>query len=84
MNNLVAYILNHLILDFSGDLTVDGVRSMLSGDESPQARALLAKVTNDNNPEDMVLALVDCLQEFLPSGINADVVGEQLKIYTES
>ena len=44
MKQLIAYLLDHAILDFSGDLTLDMVRDFLRDDETPEGRKLLAKL----------------------------------------
>ena len=38
MKQLIAYLLDHAILDFSGDLTLDMVRDFLREDDSSEAR----------------------------------------------
>jgi hypothetical protein len=85
MEKLINYLLDHVIVDFSGDLTVDMVRDFLREDESQAARALLGKLSGEaSNIDDMLLTLADCLQEALPRGLNKDVVGEQLNAFAES
>lgn len=84
MKQLIAYLLEHAILDFSGDLTLDMVRDFLRDDDSPEARSLLAKLVQDRGVDDMVVTLADCLQEYLRTGINDEVIHEQLKLYSES
>jgi hypothetical protein len=44
----------------------------------------MAKIMQDGGVEDMQLTLADCLQEQLRTGLNEDVVREQLKLYLES
>lgn len=84
MKQLIAYLLEHAILDFSGDLTLDMVRDFLRDDDSPEARSLLAKLVQDRGVDDMVVTMADCLQEYLRTGINDEVIHEQLKLYSES
>lgn len=84
MRQLIAYLLEHAIIDFSGDLTLDMVRDFLREDESSESRALLSKLVEDRGVEDMVVTLADCLQDYLKSGINEDTVREQLRLYAES
>lgn len=84
MNQLIAYLLDHAILDFSGDLTLDMVRDFLRNDDSPGARALLAKLVQERGVDDMVVTLADCLQEYLRTGLSDDVVRDQIKAYAES
>lgn len=84
MNQLIAYLLDHAILDFSGDLTLDMIRDFLRNDDSPGSRALLAKLVQDKGVDDMVVTLADCLQEYLRTGLTEDVVRDQIKFYAES
>ena len=84
MNQLIAYLLDHAMLDFSGDLTLDMIRDFLRNDDSPEARALLAKLVQEKGVDDMVVTLADCLQEYLRTGLNEDVVRDQIKFYSES
>ena len=84
VKQLIAYLLDHAMLDFSGGLTIEMVKDFIRDDESREARALLAKLMQDGGVEDMQLTLADCLQEQLRTGLNEDVVREQLKLYVES
>jgi hypothetical protein len=84
VNQLIAYLLDHAILDFSGDLTLDMIRDFLRNDDSPGARALLAKLVQERGVDDMVVTLADCLQEYLRTGLSEDVVRDQIKAYAES
>jgi len=84
VNQLIAYLLDHAILDFSGDLTLDMIRDFLRNDDSPGARALLAKLVQERGVDDMVVTLADCLQEYLRTGLTEDVVRDQIKAYAES
>ena len=84
MHQLIAFLLDHAMLDFSGDLSVDMVKDFLRDDDSRESRALLAKLMKDGGVEDMVVTLADCLQEYLRSGLNEEVMREQLRTYAES
>ena len=53
MDQLVAYLLENLILDFQGDLTLDIVRDFLRNDDSREAKALLAKLVEDRGVSEM-------------------------------
>ena len=68
MKQLIAYLLDNMILDFGGDLTLDMVREFLRGDESKEAKALLAKLVAERGVSEMLITLADCLQEFLKNG----------------
>ena len=84
MNQLIAFLLEHAMLDFSGDLSLDAVREFLRNDDSPEARSLLAKLVQERGVEDMVVTLADCLQDSLRTGLSEEVVREQLRLYSES
>jgi hypothetical protein len=84
VNQLIAFLLDHAMLDFSGGLTIDMVKDFIRDDESREARSLLTKVMQDGGVEEMQLTLADCLQEQLRSGLTEGVVREQLKLYAES
>ena len=45
---------------------------------------MLAKLVQDRGVDDMVVTLADCLQEYLRTGINEEVIHEQIKLYSES
>jgi len=74
VKQLIAYLLDHAIIDFSGDLTLDMVRDFLREDDSPEGRKLLGKLVEDRGVDDMVVTLADCLQDYLRSGITEEVV----------
>lgn len=84
MKQLIAFLLDHAMLDFSGGLTIDMVKDFLRDDESPEARALLNRIMQDGGVEEMQVTLADCLQESLRTGLSEGIVGEQLKLYAES
>ena len=84
MNQLVSYLLENLILDFQGDLTLDMVRDFLRNDDSREGRALLAKLVEDRGVSEMLICIADCLREYLPNGISRDVMDEQIRLYSES
>ena len=84
MKQLIQYLLENLILDFQGDLTLDMVRDFLRDDDSREGRALLAKLVEDRGVSDMMITLADCLQDYLKSGINEETMREQIRTYAES
>jgi hypothetical protein len=84
VKQLIAYLLDHAMLDFSGELTIDMVKEFLRDEESPESRSLLNKVMQDGGVEEMQITLADCLQDCLRTGLTEGVVGEQLKLYAES
>jgi hypothetical protein len=84
VNRLIAYLREHVILDFQGDLTVEKVRDLLAGDDSRDARNLLAKLVSEGKVEDMLLVLTDVLLEAVQTALTDDVMREQLRMYTDS
>lgn len=84
MRQLIAYLLDHLILDFEGDLTLEMVRDFLKDDDSREARALMAKLVEDRGVSDMLITMADCLKDNVRTGISEDVLREQVRTYAES
>ena len=84
LDQLIAYLLENLMLDFDGDLSLDMVRDFLRNDDSREAKALLAKLVEDRGVSEMMICVADCLREYLPSGISRDAVGDQIRLYVES
>jgi hypothetical protein len=84
VKQLIAFLLDHAMLDFSGELTIEMVKDFLRDESTPEARALRNKIMQDGGVEEMQLTLADCLQESLRIGLSEVLVGEQLKLYAES
>ncbi|MEO8800319.1 MAG: hypothetical protein ABI551_20670 [Polyangiaceae bacterium] len=84
MKELVKYLLDNLYLDFQGEITIDTVRQFLRGDDSREAKALLAKLIEDKGVDDFLITLADCLKDHIRTGVSEQVVKEQLSLYTES
>jgi hypothetical protein len=85
VNRLIDYLRQHIMIDFQGDeLTVAKVRELLAGDDSRDAKTLLAKLVADRSVEDMMLVLADCLLEPVQTSLTDDVMREQLRMYSES
>lgn len=84
MDQLVACLMDNLILDFQGELTLDMVRDFLREDDSREAKALLAKLVEDRGVEEMMICIADCLRDFLKTGIKGEVMEEQIRLYSES
>ena len=72
------------MIDFQGELTVAKVRELMAGDDSRDAKALLAKLVAENSVEDMFLVLADCLLEPVQRALTDDVMREQIRMYSES
>jgi len=84
VKQLIAFLLDHAMLDFSGGLTIEMVKEFLRDDDSAEGKALMAKIMQDGGVEEMQVTLADCLQENLRTGLNENAIGEQLKLYSES
>ncbi len=84
MKELVRYLLENLYLDFQGEISLDTVRQFLRGDDSREAKQLLAKLIEDKGVDELLLTMADCLKEHIRSGVNENVVKEQLQLYSES
>jgi hypothetical protein len=84
VNRLIAYLREQLIVDFQGELNVETVRELLAGDDSRDARTLLAKLVGSGKVEEMQLILADCLLETVQRALTDDVMREQLRMYIES
>jgi hypothetical protein len=76
--------MENLILDFQGELDLDMARDFLRDDESPDAKALYAKLVQDGTVDEMIIVLADCLREYIRTGIDETVVKEQLKTYSQA
>lgn len=81
MRDLARYLLQHAIIDFEGAITIEQVRGFLREDDSREARRLLSRVIEDKGVDDLLLALADCLKEYISVGINEETVREQLGAY---
>ena len=53
VQRLVAYLRDHVFIDFQGDLDVEKVRELLAGDDSRDARELLARLTRERGTSDV-------------------------------
>lgn len=84
MNRLIEYLRQHLMIDFQGDLTVAKVRELLAGDDSRDAKQLLAKIVAEKSVEDMIIVLADCLLEPVQQALTDDVMRDNIRMYTES
>ncbi len=84
MKELIKYLLDNLVIDFQGEITLETVRSFLREDDGRESRQLLAKLIEEKGVEDMLITLADCLKENIQAGINERSVREQLNIYSDS
>jgi hypothetical protein len=84
VQRLIDYLRQHLMIDFQGELTVGVVRELLAGDDSRDAKVLMAKLVAENSVEDMMLVLADCLLDHVQRALTDEVVREQIRMYAES
>lgn len=84
MNQFIAYLLEHMFLDFETDLTLEMVRDFLRDDDSREAKALLSKLVEERGVSDMLICIADCLREHIQTGIRPEEVKDQLRVYAES
>jgi hypothetical protein len=85
VKELIKYLLDNIYLDFQGEITLETVRDFLREDDGREARALLAKLMeNQGTVDDMLITMADCLKEHLQTGISEKVISDQLTMYTES
>ena len=76
--------MENLYLDFQGEISLDQVRQFLRVDESKEAKALIQKLIEDKGVDDLLLALADVLKEHLRTGINEQVIKQELTNYSDS
>lgn len=81
---MIDYLRQHLMIDFQGELTVARVRELLAGDDSRDAKVLMAKLVAENGVEDLILVLADCLLDHVQRSLTDDVVREQIRMYADS
>lgn len=84
MKELVSYLLQNLYLDFQGEISVEQVREFLREDESREARQLLSKIIEEKGIDDLLITLADCLREYIRSGVNEEIIRDQLNTYSDS
>jgi hypothetical protein len=84
VKDLVRYLLDNLYLDFQGEISLDTVRQFLRGDDSREAKVLLQKLIEDKGVDDLLITLADVLKEHLRTGVNEQVMREQLSMYSDS
>ncbi|MCL2822593.1 MAG: hypothetical protein FWD57_01255 [Polyangiaceae bacterium] len=84
VKELTEYLLENLYIDFQGEVSLDTVRGYLREDDSPEARRLLAKLMEDEEVNEMLITLADCLKDNIATGIQPDVIQEALIMYSES
>ncbi len=84
VKELIQYLMENMQLDFQGEITLDKVRHFLREDDSRESRKLLGRLIEDKGVDDMLITLADCLKEEIRTGVSEEVVGEQLRMYSDS
>jgi hypothetical protein len=84
VNELARYLVENAYIDFQGGITIEEVRRFLREEDSRESRALLSKLIEDAGVEDLMVTIADCLKEYIRTGINEEIVKEQLATYAES
>lgn len=84
MKELVRYLLENLLLDFQGDVSVDKVRDFLREDDSREARQLLSKIIEEKGIDDLLITLADVLKDHIRTGVSEQNIRDQLSTYSES
>jgi hypothetical protein len=84
VKELVRYLLENMYVDFQGEISLDTVRQFLRGDDSREAKALLQKLIEDKGVDDLLITLADVLKDHIRTGVNEQVMREQLTMYAES
>jgi hypothetical protein len=84
VDELVDYLLANLQLDFSGDVSAEQMRQYLRDDDGREARKVLGRLLDDDNVEELLITLADCLKDHIQSGIRRQQVLDQLSLFSDS
>jgi hypothetical protein len=84
VKELVRYLLENMYVDFQGEISLDHVRKLLREDQSREAKQLVQKLIEDKGVDDLLIALADILKEHLQTGINEEIVKENLVTYSQA
>lgn len=84
MNQLIQYMLEHLILDFEGELNHETVQKLLKSDNAPLTRDLRAKLSSDDDVSDFLVVIADNLREHIRTGVTPDRAREQIQYFVEA
>lgn len=84
MNQLIQYMLEHLILDFDGDLDQETVQRFLKSDNSPLTRDLRNRLITDEQVNEFLIVIADCLKDYVSSGVTPDRIREQIQYFVEA
>ena len=84
MNQLIQYMLEHLILDFEGELNHETVQRFLKNDNSPLSRDLRAKLNKDEDVSEFLVVIADNMREHIRTGVSPERVKEQVQYFVEA
>jgi len=84
VNQLIQYMLEHMILDFEGELNQETVQRLLKNDNSPLSRDLRTKLGKDEDVNEFLVVVADCLREYIRSGVTPERVKEQIQYFVEA
>jgi hypothetical protein len=84
VKELVRYLMENMYLDFQGEISLDTVRQFLRGDDSREAKQLLAKLIEDKGVDELLITMADVLKDHIRTGVNEQVIREQLSLYSDS
>ncbi len=73
VKELARYLFENLYFDFQGDISLEKVRELLREEDSKEARALLAKIIEEQGVDDVLITMADCLREHIRTGISEKV-----------
>ena len=81
MQKLANYLLDHMVLDFDGEINMERINKYLVADGSETAINLRSRLLSDGGPDDFLLVLADVLKDYSRSGIREEHVVEQVGFY---
>ncbi len=84
MNQLIQFMLDHLIFDFEGELDHEAVQRFLQNDNSPLTRELRNKLTSDEEVSEFLVVIADNLRDYIQTGVTRDRVKEQIQYFVEA
>ncbi len=84
MEEFAKYLIGHLVLDFSGDVDMEQINTLLLEDGSPQAKSLRSRLIAEGGCDDFLLVLADCLKDSIHKGINESTINDQVDFYLDA
>ena len=84
MGALAKYLLEHMVLDFDGEIDMEHINAFLLEDGSPAAHELRSRLISEGGPNEFLLVLADVLKDFTREGIREEHVVEQVVYYLEA